>query len=335
MMTRIRDGGRVLFTALLLAGMVAMTGGGSAIAQEASPAAPAGGNTITAGPGEDEVTITHTQGETVVALNPEVVVTYDLASMDTLLALGVHVAGVPELAGGTGPYDLAGMETVGTLFEPDFEAVAALEPDLIIVANRSSAVFPELSEIGPTIDLSFAGVNFIEELRQNTLVLGTLFGKEAEAEAAMASIDARVAALQAATAEAGTGMIVVTSGGALTALAPGAVGGRGSLIYETLGIETPVEDLEAATHGEPIAFEFLLEHNPDWLFVLDRDVATGEEGGVAAEQMLDNDIVHETTAYQQGHIVYLNPFDWYIIVGGGVDSTGRMLSELEIAFGVE
>ncbi|MBX3071156.1 MAG: ABC transporter substrate-binding protein [Thermomicrobiales bacterium] len=332
MVRTFKDGGRIMLAVLLMAGMLAMTGATSATAQDASPEA-AAGISVAPGPGEGEVTVTHPQGETVVSLNPEVVVAFDLASIDTLLALGIEVDGAPELA--NSPYDLSGAESVGTLFEPDFEAVAALEPDLIIVANRSSPAYGDLSAIGPTIDLSFAGANFIEELRANSVVLGTIFGKEAEAETAMADIDARVAALQTAAAEAGTGLIVITSGGALTALAPGGVGGRGSLIYETLGFQTPVEDLEAATHGEPISFEFLLEHNPDWLFVLDRDAATGEEGGVAAEQMLDNDIVHETTAYQNDQIVYLNPFDWYIIVGGGLESTGRMLTQLETAFGIE
>ncbi|MCC6943086.1 MAG: hypothetical protein IT335_00835, partial [Thermomicrobiales bacterium] len=90
MVRTFKDGGRIVLAVLLMAGMLAMTGATSAIAQDASPEA-AAGISVAPGPGEGEVTVTHPQGETVVSLNPEVVVAFDLASIDTLLALGIEV----------------------------------------------------------------------------------------------------------------------------------------------------------------------------------------------------------------------------------------------------
>jgi iron complex transport system substrate-binding protein len=171
----------------------------------------------------------------------------------------------------------------------------------------------------------------IGDLRQNVQVLSTIFGTEVKGEDLLASVDTRIEELQSAAASAGTGLVIMVSGGELTALAPG--GHRGGLIYTTLGIAPPVEDVEAATHGEAISFEFLLEHNPDWLFVIDRDVATGEAEGASAEEVLDNNLVHETTAWQEGQIVYLDPFTWYITMGG-VTSVQEMLGQLETAFGL-
>jgi iron complex transport system substrate-binding protein len=281
--------------------------------------------------GSGEIVITHAQGETVVPLYPEVVLTFDLASADTLDKLGVKVAGLPKgnLGGDFARFDTDEYLNVGTLFEPDYEAVAAAEPDLIIVASRSAEAYPELSKIAPTIDLTPSGKDFVEDLRTNTNILASIFGKEAEAAEALAAIDTQIAELKEKTADAGTAIVVLTTGGEISAVAPG--GFRGGLIYNTLGLKPPVEDLEAATHGEPISFEFLLEHNPDWLFVFDRDAATGGDGA-AAEEILDNAIVHETTAWQNGQIVYLDPYNWYIVMSG-LGTAQSMIDELNAAFG--
>lgn len=304
-----------------------------AFAQDASPeTSPEAGMVIsvTDGPGEDELTIVHAQGETVVKKNASTIVSYDVAAIETIEYLGGTLAGVPEISQ-EGVYT-SDAEIVGSLFEPDYEAVNAMSPDLIIVGGRSAVVYPDLANIAPTIDVSF-GDNMVESFAQITTVLGAVLGAEDEAAAAIAEVEDRVASIKETAADIGTGMIVLTSGGSVTALAPGnARGGRGALIYSVLEIQPPLEDLETATHGEPISFEFLLEHDPDWLFVIDRDAATEGEGQPASE-VLDNEIMHETSAWQNDQVVYLNAYDWYIITGASVPSFNRMLDEMDAAFG--
>lgn len=316
------------------AGIALAMGSNVARAQEATPAeAEAPVYTAEPGPGEGELTVTHAQGETVVAVNPETVLSYDIASADTLQTLGVPIAGLPEITGGEGLIVTEGTENIGSLFEPDYEKVNEMSPDLIIVAGRSAEVYPDLSDLAPTIDLSFQSSDFIGGLESNSRVLGAILQKEDEVEAELEAIRTRVADIKEMASGIASGMVVMTSGGSVTALAPGtARAGRGALIYQTMGIQPPLEDLDTATHGEPISFEFLLEHDPEWLFVIDRDAATGTEDAQPAEQVLDNDIMHETTAWKEGNIVYLNPFDWYIVVGAGLTSMNRMLDELETAF---
>lgn len=286
--------------------------------------------TIIAGPGSDEFTVTHRQGETVVKANPAKIVSYDLGARDTLETLGISLAGVPDTAANElfGSQDA---EFVGSLSEPDFEALAALEPDLIIGGGRTASVIPDLSKIGPTIDVSQANYGYIDSFKAVSMTLATLIGKEADAEARIAQFTPRLDALKNAAASVENGLFVLITGGAVNAVAPGPLGGRGALIYQELGIKPPVEDLEAATHGEPVSFEFLLEHDPQFLFVVDRDAAIGQSGAKAAESVLDNDIVKETRAFKDDHIVYLNPFDWYSYLGAGMQSLDRMLTDLEAA----
>src|SRR5690606_29702999 len=142
-----------------------------------------------------EITIKHAQGETTLPDTPKKVIVFDMASLDTLDALGVEVAGVP---GGNKPDSLKKYEgdeylKVGTLFEPDFEAVNAAEPDLIIVGGRSAAKYPELAKIAPTIDLTVSSKDLIGGTEANVEKLGEIFGKEAEAKAEIAKLNADVA----------------------------------------------------------------------------------------------------------------------------------------------
>ena len=81
-----------------------------------------------------------------------------------------------------------------------------------------------------------------------------------------------------------------------------------------IGVPAVDESIKEGSHGQPISFEYLKEKNPDWLFVLDRGAAIGEEGQ-AAKDVLDNPLVAETTAWKKGQVVYLVP-ETYLAAGG-------------------
>ncbi len=279
-----------------------------------------------------QVTVQHAQGEATVDVNPAVVFSFDYATIDTLNTLGVEVHGAPPLAGAAPAWLPEGLINIGSLFEPDYEEINASQPDLIVIAGRSAAAYPELSRMAPTIDLTF-GEDFYSSLQANTMTLGQIFDLEAEAEAALADIQAQVDALREQVAAGGNGLVMMVNGGSLSLLAPNnARAGRGALLYQTLGLVPTIEDIESATHGEPISFEFLVQYDPDWLFVIDRDAAVGTEGGQPAAAVLDNELMHQTSAWQNDRIVYLDPFNWYIITGAGLTSAGEMLDEVAAAY---
>ncbi|MDJ0350783.1 siderophore ABC transporter substrate-binding protein [Cryobacterium sp. PH29-G1] len=275
-----------------------------------------------------EVTVSHAQGETTVPVNPTRVLTFDIAALTTLDALGVDVLGVPKanLPGELEKFNTDAYENIGTLFEPDYEAVNAANPDLIIVAGRSAAVYPELSKIAPTIDLSNDAADFAASVIAGAETLGTIFDKEAEVAAMVDSLDASVAEVTALAKDAGTALIVMTNAGEISAFGPGS---RFGFLHDSLGVTPAVADVEAATHGEAVSFEFLLETDPDWLFVVDRDSAIASGTGNAHE-VLDNAIVHETSAWQNDQIVYVDPVAWYI-VNGGLSNLQNMTDEVATA----
>ncbi|MBY8978017.1 siderophore ABC transporter substrate-binding protein [Rhodobacteraceae bacterium NNCM2] len=276
----------------------------------------------------EDLTVTHSRGETTVARNPETVVVFDLASLDNLDALGVEVDAVP---GGVKPsyllsYNGDGFEKVGTLFEPDYEAVAALEPDLIVVGGRSSAKYDDLAAIAPTIDLTVDRENFLSSVHSNVGTLARIFDKEAEAAEQLAALDASIAELNAKAKGAGTGLLVLTTGGRMGTHGPD---GRFSVLFHDFGVQPAVAEIDPGNHGQAISHEFILEANPDWLYVIDRDVAIGREG-TPAKQLLDNPIVARTTAWSKGQVVYLDPANWYLI-GGGLTALQANVDQISAA----
>jgi iron complex transport system substrate-binding protein len=268
-----------------------------------------------------------------VPVEPGKIVVFDMAALDTIGALGGEVAGAPldSVPDYLKDHLAADAFNAGTLFEADLLAIEAQQPDLIIIGGRSSGLWEDLNEIAPTVDLSLRG-SYLATLEANTTFLGEVLGAQDEAAAVLDELESGIEKAKDAVAQAGgTGLGIMVSGGELSALSPNKGddprGARGGLIYDVFGVKPVLDDIKAATHGEPISFEFLLEHDPQWLWVVDRDAATGAEGAQPAAAVLDNEIVHRTTAAQQDHVLYLDPTAWYIVFGG-VETTRIMIDDM-------
>ena len=143
------------FLAATAAGLLALTTACGAGAP--TDPAPAGSETPT-----ETITVTHAQGTVELDGPAKRIVVLDHGSLDTVRALGASdaVVGVAKGQFLSDPVkDFADDTTyanVGTLQEPDFEKIAALEPDLIIAGFRSAKQQPELNKIAPTVDVTFA-----------------------------------------------------------------------------------------------------------------------------------------------------------------------------------
>jgi iron complex transport system substrate-binding protein len=262
-----------------------------------------------------DIVVPTVQGELTIPQNPEKVLVLDVTSLDILDALGVEVDGV--LGSNLPPYLAKYADDkylkVGTIFEPDYEAINAAEADLIIIGGRSSAAFPQLSGMLPTLDLTLGTGPYFDEVRKNITTLGQVFGKEAEAAKLIETLNGKIDALKAVAADAGTAINLVTNAGALGVYGPAS---RIGWIHTEIGFKPVIENIDDRFHGgDAVSFEFLLESNPSWMFVVDRDAGVGEAGN-AAQQVLDNELVHQTTAWKEGNIVYLDPQSAYIVLGG-------------------
>lgn len=277
----------------------------------------------------DEIVIKHLLGETTVKRNPQKVVVFDYGVLDTMDKLGIEAAGVPQedLPPYLEKYKDAKYKNVGGLKEADFEAVNAIKPDLIIISGRLSDSYDELSKIAPTVYMAVDNKNFMSSFTENVKNLGEIFNKQSEAEQALKDIDSSIQALKDKVTAAGKkALIVLTNEGKISAYGPGS---RFGIIHDVFGFGASDPNIEVSTHGQSVSFEYVMEKNPDYLFVVDRSaVVAGTGEAVPAAQVIENDLVKNTTAYKEGHIVYLDPNYWYLS-GGGIESVQEMIKEVD------
>ncbi|SFP77174.1 iron complex transport system substrate-binding protein [Geodermatophilus dictyosporus] len=154
--------------------------------------------------------VDHVLGTTEVPADPQRVVTLDTPHLDTALSLDVTPIGSVQSDVATGfPEYLGdrteGIETVGTIEEPDLEAIAALEPDLILSSSvRHEAIYDQLGQIAPTVLTDYE-----EGWRAVFTTTAEALNRSQEATEALDGYDARVEEVgQAVGADGATASIV-------------------------------------------------------------------------------------------------------------------------------
>lgn len=219
---------------------------------------------------------------------------------------------------------------LGTIKEADMEAVMSCEPDVIFIGGRLAQSYDALSEIAPVVYLSTdTEIGLVKSVEKNAKTIASMFGVEDDVKDLMDGYDARIEKLKA-FAEGKTAIIGMCTSGGFNVLGND---GRCALIGNEVGFENIGVDanVDTSTHGNEASFEFVVEKNPDYIFVLDRDAAIGTDGAQLAKDIMENELIMGTDAYKDGKIVYLeHPAVWYT-AEGGVNALGFMLEDLENA----
>ena len=267
-----------------------------------------------------------------VPYDPERIAILDMACLDIIDSLGVGDRVVGS-AGTSLDYlqDYVtdqNIENLGTIKEADMEAVMACEPDVIFIGGRLSSSYDALSEIAPVVYLSTdTEIGVVESVRKNASTIAAMFGLEDQVDELMADFDERIETL-AAFAEGKTAIVGMCTSGSFNVLGND---GRCSMIGREIGFENVGVDanVDTSTHGNEASFEYVVEKNPDYIFVMDRDAAIGTDGAQLAQDIMENELVQGTDAYKNGQLVYLeHPAVWYT-AEGGVQALDLMLQDLE------
>lgn len=152
--------------------------------------------------------IEHAYGTTEIPEQPERVATVSWVNQDVSLALGVVPVGMAAVEFGgnaeqsTDWFDAALSENGGTAPEKyseadgiDFEAIAALEPDVILAAysGLTQEDYSKLSEIAPVVAYPKDVPAFGTSWQDSTRLIGQALGKDAEAEAVVEDVEQQVA----------------------------------------------------------------------------------------------------------------------------------------------
>lgn len=279
--------------------------------------------------------------EVTVPYNPERVAVLDMAALDIIanLDLGERVVG----SAGTSLDYLAeyttreGVANLGTIKEADMEAVMECEPEVIFIGGRLSSSYDALREIAPVVYLATdSKLGVVESTRVIADTIASIFGKENEIEEKFEGFAERIALLQEA-AKGKTAVIGMCTSGSFNVIGNS---GRCSIIGGEIGFENLCADggsyggnssgnSNESAHGNEASFELLVSLDPDYIFVLDRDAAIGTNGAQLAKDIMENELVMSTNAYQNGHMIVLEHSAVWYTAEGGVTALDRMLADLE------
>lgn len=270
-------------------------------------------NATSNGESATTVKIDTVKGEVSLPMNPSPIAVYDMTLMQDLAALDVPIQGMPNnmLLDNLQAKNQPEPKAVGTLFEPDLEALNALQPQAILIGGRTAKKYDELSNIALTLDMSVDTADIYQSSKRRLADLGVLFGKSEQAAKLQKDIDDLLAESKASTKDKGTGLVVMVNGNKMSVYGTES---RYGFIHTVLNIPIADGQIKDGNHGQPVSFEYLQKTNPDWLFVIDRSAAIGEDSA-GAKAVLDNKLVAQTTAWSKDQVVYLSP-DSYLAFGG-------------------
>ncbi|WP_299036201.1 iron-siderophore ABC transporter substrate-binding protein [uncultured Pseudokineococcus sp.] len=278
-----------------------------------TPEEPAGGAEGTSGGGAASsegafpVTVDTAFGPVEVEEEPQRVVALGWSDAETALALGVEPVGASDWLGfggdGVGPWaeDLYAQspEIISTL-EPELEAIAALEPDLILDTRSDGTQerYEALSQIAPTVGIPEGGESYATTWQEQLDLVGEALGRGEEADQIVADVQQALAdAAEANPQLEGTTVAV----GARTAEEWGAYTSGDSRVQlmQALGLEqsSQVEELATDTFYVPVSSE--------QLEILDADLTVVFPIFVEASTITDDPLFQALPSVQEGRSVVL------------------------------
>lgn len=210
-------------------------------------------------------------GTVTVSGQPERVVVLDEGALDTALSVGVQPVAALASRGGTDVaqylqgYLTSPINIVGTVREPNLEAIFRLKPDLILASSETNeALYNKLSRMAPTIVPDRR--NTFTDWKATVRLFARALGKEKEVEERLAELDTRLEALREGQTNPQTVSVirwnpqgpVLMSGQLFTGQLIRAAG------FDTLPL---ANDLGNRPHSDTLSLENLVQIDADWLFL--------------------------------------------------------------------
>ncbi|MDO4909359.1 MAG: iron-siderophore ABC transporter substrate-binding protein [Corynebacterium sp.] len=276
--------------------------------------------------------------------NPQRIISLSEPTIDSLAALGVSPVGA---VAGRGQSDLApyiksyfpNVPLMGVVSQPNFEAIGAARPDLILVdgtsVNNNQPVLDALAKIAPTVYTGNAGGDW----KQNFRIVANAVNKAADGEKVIADYDARCVELKAALAPDygdSTFSIVRWQGTSAALILKELPAGRA---LNDVGLKRPPsQDREGMGHSDPVSNENLKDIDADYIFfgtLGGSSVSNPNAGGTVDEAAAQQALsvaegvpgFTDLEAYKNGKILPVDGSVWTST--GGPKLMDRILSDIQ------
>ena len=275
---------------------------------------------------QDTVKIKDLTGEVEVRKKPKRVVALDNRTFETLESWGIKLVAAPKpiMPATSGYKEDDSIVDIGNHREPNLEALAAADPDLVIVGQRFGSHYDEIKKLLPNADIinlnwdvseeaENPGENLINGFKDSIDGLAAIFDKKEEAEELKNNLDESIAKAKEAY-KGGSIVSVVVSGGEIGYSAPG-FGRVWGPLYQVLDLKPAIEiDNTSSDHkGDDISVEAIAQANPEYILVLDRDAATTKKGeeSIPASDVIENSEALKNMEAIKNSNVYYAPADTY------------------------
>ncbi|MDF0728075.1 iron-siderophore ABC transporter substrate-binding protein [Cytobacillus sp. S13-E01] len=276
-------------------------------------------------------TVEHAMETTEIPSNPQKVVILTNEGTEALLAMGITPIGAVKSWSGDPWYphiaeQMEGVQVVGTESEVNVEAIAALQPDLIIGNKaRQEEIYEQLKAIAPTV--------FAERLRgdwqENFKLYSKAVNKEDEGNKVLADFNARIDSLKSSV-DLDTEISVVRFMGDHTRIYYKDT--FSGVIFDQIGLKRP-ENLEALFADKPedmfmrkVGKEGIPEMDGDVIFYFSYE--TGDGSATATEtEMTTDPLWQNLSAVKAGNVYKVDDAVWN--TAGGVLAANLMLEDLE------
>jgi iron complex transport system substrate-binding protein len=296
--------------------------------------------------------------EVTVRTNPKTIAVYDYAILDMLDAVGVEALGIEKLIVPTKDtlpaalsyYSKQGNDKVisgGSLFYVDWDVLDLVQPELMILGGRSFGMNASgerlsgddavqfrtktLERYAKTVfvklAINAAHSRFTQGIERNVTALAAIFPDAASAfENKLAEVKSRIKDVHDKAAAAGKTALfcMMVDQTTLSVFNPNS---RFDMLFEDFGF-TPVDAAPVSwtdQHGFNARAEYVLEKNPDVIFLLDRSSIVGS--GAGADNFKNDPVIAKTKAAANGDIYVLSGDAWYTMTGG-FSATETMIADL-------
>lgn len=270
----------------------------------------------------------HADGTLSLEQQPRRIVSFDLGHLDTLNTLGIDVVGVPRSVYSGTLARFSDAPVMGTLFEPDYEALEQQTPDLIIAGRRSLPAMSKLDAIAPTISFAHDDAHFMQSVEASVNAIGQAWERQAQAQSALDELRQAVDGLRSINQGKTGALLFIINDHVI----PHAPGDRFGYVHELAGLApvlparlpeelgqprpkagTPEAEAAARKRADEVAS--IAAADPDWLVILDRGAINDGEK-TAAGTLARHPALSQTRAVKEGKVYYAEPNAWYVVTGG-------------------
>ena len=287
--------------------------------------APYAGFGTDAAPGVFPRVLVHAMGETTIEAAPKRIVVMDTGELDGLVELGIKPVGAVDYGSAGLPSYLEGatdgVELVGSVSEPNLEAIAALQPDLILSNKlRHEDIYGQLSDIAPTVFAERPGVSW----KHNFAFYAQAVGREEDAAGTVLRFEERVRSLNELLPDPRPTVSVVRilEGNIRYYQRANFLG----VLFTDLGLPRP-EAQNVDDFGVDLGLESIGEYAPGDLIVL---ALYGGEANEFSKSVLDSPLWTGLEPVKAGNVLTVDDQTW--IGGIGYKAAFTVLDQLEAHF---